>query len=366
MALQCQWAPQSATPCDCLSTHILKDKPQTLRGSRNCRDCEVCRVPADSEFSAALAIDMPAFQDPEIYRDILNALQIGVSVLDLQKKIVFWSDGAEKITGYTRLEVLGHACTDSILLHCNETSCEMCNEKCPVASALHQADTSENVIFIRHKSGYRTEVHVWVAPLRDRLGSIIGIIQTFEGEFAVHSADPNDRSMQEHGWLDAVTGLPNQPIMNSHLRETLGTFTELHVPFGIVLLEVSNLEEFRTKYGQGASRSILQVLARTLRNIVWPTDVVGTWSDSQFLVILMGCSEEAVHAVSGRMYRMLAGATITWWGQELSAKVQVGCTVARAGDTIESILRRTQANSETAATKPVRLVAASSAKGSTG
>ena len=29
------------------------------------------------------------FQDPETYRDILDELQIGVSVIDLQKKIVF-------------------------------------------------------------------------------------------------------------------------------------------------------------------------------------------------------------------------------------------------------------------------------------
>ena len=45
--------------------------------------------------AAVLRIPMSAFQDPEIYRDILNGLQIGVSVLDLGKKIVFWSDGAE-------------------------------------------------------------------------------------------------------------------------------------------------------------------------------------------------------------------------------------------------------------------------------
>jgi PAS domain-containing protein len=39
---------------------------------------------------------MPSSQDPEIYRNTLDGLQIGVSVFDLQKKIVFWSDGAEK------------------------------------------------------------------------------------------------------------------------------------------------------------------------------------------------------------------------------------------------------------------------------
>jgi PAS domain S-box-containing protein len=48
---------------------------------------------------------MPSFQDPEIYREILDGLQIGVSVVDLQRKIVFWSDGAEKVTGYARIDV---------------------------------------------------------------------------------------------------------------------------------------------------------------------------------------------------------------------------------------------------------------------
>ena len=82
---------------------------------------------------------MPAFQDPEIYRDILDGLQIGVSVLDLQKKIVFWSDGAEHITGYARIDVLGHSCAENILQHCNETSCEMCSGHCPLSAVLHDA-----------------------------------------------------------------------------------------------------------------------------------------------------------------------------------------------------------------------------------
>src|SRR5258706_11975678 len=73
--------------------------------------------------AALLPAHMPAFRDPETYRDILDGLQIGVSVLDLQKKIVFWSDGAEQITGYARIDVLGHSCADNILLHCNQVSC---------------------------------------------------------------------------------------------------------------------------------------------------------------------------------------------------------------------------------------------------
>ena len=103
----------------------------------------------------------------------------------------------------------------------------MCIDRCPIAIAFHDAKPVETMSFIHHKSGHRTQVHTWAIPLRDKHGSIIGIIQTFEGEFAIAGPDPNDRSMKEHGWLDEVTGLPNLAMMQSHLRETLGTFTEL-------------------------------------------------------------------------------------------------------------------------------------------
>jgi diguanylate cyclase (GGDEF)-like protein/PAS domain S-box-containing protein len=285
---------------------------------------------------------MPAFQDPDICRDILDGLQIGVSVLDLQNKIVFWSDGAEQITGYARIDVLGHPCTDNILQHCNQISCEMCAERCPIAAALHDAKPVEATSFIHHKSGHRTPVHTWAIPLRDKHGSIIGIIQTFEGEFSVNGPDPNDRSMRERGCLDDVTGLPNQAMMQAHLRETLGTFSELQIPFGIVCLEAQEFSQFRARYGQEAARSIMQVLARTLRNTVWPTDFVGRWSEGRFLVILSGCGEDALQAVSQRILRMMASATIKWWGEELSLRVSIGRTNALTNDTVESLLQRAQ------------------------
>jgi len=285
---------------------------------------------------------MPPFQDPEIYRDILNGLQIGVSVLDLQKKIVFWSDGAEQITGYARIDVLGHSCMDNILLHCNQNSCEMCAEKCPLAMMLHDAKPVEAVSFIHHKSGHRTQVHTWAIPLRDKHGSVIGLIQTFEGEFALAGPDPNDRSMRERGCLDDTTGLPNQAMMQAHLRETLGTFAELQIPFATVFLELPGFSQFRARYGQVAARSILKVMARTLRNTVWPTDFVGRWSEDRFLVILSGCREDALQAVTERIQKMMASATIQWWGEELRVPVAIGRTCSLTGDTVESLLRRAQ------------------------
>jgi PAS domain S-box-containing protein len=218
---------------------------------------------------------MPFFEDPETYRDILDGLQIGVSVLDLQKKIVFWSDGAEQISGYARIDVLGHSCVENILPHCNQNSCAMCTANCPMSAALHNASAVQSLSSIHNKLGHWIPVNTWSIPLRDKHGSIIGVIQTFESEITVIGPDPNDRSMKERGCVDPTTELPNQAMMQSHLRETLATFAELQIPLGLICLEVNEMEQFRSKYGQEAAKSILRVLARSLRSSVWPTDFVG-------------------------------------------------------------------------------------------
>jgi diguanylate cyclase (GGDEF)-like protein len=148
--------------------------------------------------------------------------------------------------------------------------------------------------------------------------------------------------MKERGWLDDTTGLPNQTIMLSHLRETLGSFTELHIPFGIICVQVHELAQLRARYGQEAGTSMLQVLARTLRNTVWPTDFVGRWSDSLFLAILCGCDEDALQAVTGRMHRMMSSATIVWWGEQLSIQASIGCVGALPGDSVDLLMQRAQ------------------------
>jgi diguanylate cyclase (GGDEF)-like protein/PAS domain S-box-containing protein len=283
---------------------------------------------------------MPHFTDPEIYRDILDELHIGVSVLDLHRKIVFWSDGAEEITGYARIEVLGHSCNENILLHCNHTSCEMCVEHCPLTEALHGARPLEMMGSIHHKSGHWTPVHTWAIPLRDRNGLIIGIIQTFESEFAVNGPNPNDRSMKERGCLDYATELPNQTMMHSHLRESLATFAELQIPLGVLCLQIKKLDRFRARYGIEAANSVLRALARTLRNSVWSTDFVGRWDGDRFLIILSGCDEKALEAVSARIQKITANLTIQWWGEELSVAVLISSANAVVGESVDRLMQR--------------------------
>jgi PAS domain S-box-containing protein len=64
---------------------------------------------------------MSAFDEFDVCRNILESLLTGVCVVDVQKKILFWSTGAERITGHLRHEVIGRTCIAKALLHCEQS-----------------------------------------------------------------------------------------------------------------------------------------------------------------------------------------------------------------------------------------------------
>ena len=137
--------------------------------------------------------------------------------------------------------------------------------------------------------------------------------------------------------------------MRSHLRQTLATFVEVQIPFGVLCLRLEGLQHFRASLGPEAASSLLRVVARSLESTLWTTDRIGRWSDDQFLVILNGCRAESLHAVSERVRRMLAGDGIEWWGERRSLPISIGEAAAQSGDTIDSLIERAQKSLETAA-----------------
>src|SRR5579859_2676909 len=196
---------------------------------------------------------MSLFHDADICRSILDSLPLGLCVVDLQKRIVFWSDGAEQMTGHLRHEVIGHSCIGEALLHCDQPGCEFCKEDCPVARAMKTSHTAETVGFLHHKSGYEIPVLIRAVPVHNPHGSIIGAAETFEPMQPEAGDDRRENSLKVSGCSDEVTGIATKVLMRSRLRKTLQNFIEVHVPFGILALRVEGLQHFRARLGTEAA-----------------------------------------------------------------------------------------------------------------
>ena len=301
---------------------------------------------------------MNAFHDFEICRNILESLQIGVCVVDLEKKVVFWSDGAERSTGHSRHEILGHSCDNKLMPHHNPAGSQPGHSEHPLESAIRNGKSAEAGEFFHHKAGHKILVHIRSIPVRNTQGAIIGAAESFEVQQQTASFDHHDDGLKAPACVDEVTGIANRAIMQSHLRETLGTFAELKVPFGVLCLRVEGLVQFRSGFSNEAASALMRAFAQTLEGALWRTDFVGRWSDDQFLVILNGCSEDALRAVRERIHRMLADDEIEWWGEKRTLPVSIGSASARQGDAADSLLERALRSMNTDAAQRERFAAA--------
>ncbi|MBS1850887.1 MAG: diguanylate cyclase [Acidobacteria bacterium] len=285
---------------------------------------------------------MPEIKDPALFRSILDSLQTGVCVTDREGRILFWNDGAERITGYRRHEVVGHLSGENILLHCNRKACALCGPSCPLALSLQNGKSNELQMHLHHHTGDQVPVHVWTVPVRDDHGTILLLAQSFDVPMADQAHDRRQNTLAAYGCLDETTGVPNHAFTYFQLRESLASFAQHHVPFGIITLRATDIEKFRVTYGRAAVDTLLSVFARTMKNTLPPSHFVGRWQEDQFLGILPNCSQVELHGFAEQLAKVAGHARIQWWGDELSVATTLGYALVRSGDEWEALLARAE------------------------
>lgn len=114
---------------------------------------------------------------------ILDSLNDGLYVCDTDRRIVYWSKSAERITGWSAEDVVGRRCMDNTLSHVDKDGRSLCGKEfCPLHRSMitGQKSTSPVIIFGQKKTGERIPMAVSVAPIRDENGQITGGVETFQ------------------------------------------------------------------------------------------------------------------------------------------------------------------------------------------
>ncbi|MGO9125659.1 MAG: diguanylate cyclase domain-containing protein [Terriglobales bacterium] len=284
---------------------------------------------------------MSEVRDPEVFLAVLDSLPVGVYIEDRSGTILFWNQSAERITGHKRYEVIGHSHRENILVQCNERSCPMCGESCPFRPPQTEGEGREQRLCLRHKNGRPVPVLLRITPIPGHSGTIQHVAGSFHEPHAARPAR-NRRTSVPSMCLDETTGVANHGFIEFHLRENLACFAEYRVPFGIMCLQIDHFEHLRAAYGRQATDSMLRVVAETLRSGLRPSDVLGHWGEDQFLAVLPNCGARGAERAAERVQKLVAGAGIHWWGEQLSIATSIGCAGARAGDTVESLVERAQ------------------------
>lgn len=113
---------------------------------------------------------------------ILDSLNDGVYATDVDRRIVYWSKSAERITGWPASEVVGTRCRDDVLCHVDKDGHHLCGkEYCPLHRCMvtDQASSMPLIVFAQGKQGNRIPMLVSVAQIHDASGTVVGGVETF-------------------------------------------------------------------------------------------------------------------------------------------------------------------------------------------
>src|SRR5215831_4976848 len=191
---------------------------------------------------------MSELDGPEIYRAVLDSLQTGVYLVDRDRRILFWNDGAEKITGYLRQDVVGAFCRDQIIDPGTGARNVLSDAATALSETLRDGKPTIMSVSLRHKAGHRVFVRLRAVPIRNSHGTIIGAAESFEEDISASDWNRRHDKLAGYGCVDRVTGVLNQPFTLSRLRENLATFAEHRVPFSILLVEIDGIDKLRATY----------------------------------------------------------------------------------------------------------------------
>lgn len=182
---------------------------------------------------------MSELKDPLIYREVLENLQIGVYVVDREQKIVFWNEGAEKITGYLRQDVMGRFCRPESSAQNDAQNNVLSDASETLAIALRDGKAAMAEVSLRHKSGHRIFARVRAVPIRNSDGKIIGGAQSMDESLSASEWDRRQSKLEDYGCLDPATGVLTHDVIISHLREAVATYAEAPVPFSVLVIRIA-------------------------------------------------------------------------------------------------------------------------------
>ena len=268
-------------------------------------------------------------------RDIqrmLDALKEGAYFVDRERRITYWNKAAERLTGFRSEEVVGHRCSENILVHVDCQGKNLCKAGCPLLATMEDTLTREAEVFFHHRRGHRVPVSVRTTPLEDDEGNVVGGIELFAEISPEENLRERMAELERRSLLDLLTGVPNRRYLDSELAALFALWQKSGVPFGVLFFDIDHFKGFNDTHGHDIGDRVLETTAKTLVSAVRSFDVVGRWGGEEFVGLFPNAERETLASIGERLRSAVEATWIEADGQRLSVTVSIGGASAAKED----------------------------------
>ena len=274
------------------------------------------------------------------YMNLFDNMSDGVYFVDRERRITYWNRAAEKITGFASHEVVGKRCADNILIHIDASGNNLCTGMCPLAKTIKDGLPREADVYLHHKQGHRVPVWIRATPLRNEKNNIVGGAELFSDASPQHLMIQRIQDLEELALIDSLTQLSNRKYLESEIHKSLQEKERYNLSFAILFIDIDNFKQFNDIYGHDVGDRILQLLAQTLKASARPFDLFGRWGGEEFIGLLRNVDHGALVTIGNRCRILVEKSYMTFKETFINVSISLGGTLAKKGDSIQTILKR--------------------------
>jgi diguanylate cyclase (GGDEF)-like protein/PAS domain S-box-containing protein len=265
---------------------------------------------------------------------LLNINHAGIICVDEQCNIAVFNQGAEKLFGYRREEVLGKPVTLLICRHYRSKEKHRIAALTRIARDSQLGFKTDNII-CKRKNGVRFPTEISLSQ-----GTLPG-----HPLYTLMVHDMTKRVEREHQLAhlaehDQLTDLPNRALLNERLQAGIARAHRYGRKLAVVFMDLDNFKPINDHHGHEAGDCLLQAVAARLIDTMRQSDTVSRIGGDEFIVCLEHIKNEtdAIAATDKIVDSLRQPFQIL--GQQIEVSASVGIAVyPDHGDEAGTLLR---------------------------
>jgi diguanylate cyclase (GGDEF)-like protein/PAS domain S-box-containing protein len=276
------------------------------------------------------------FEEKERAQVTLQSIGDGVITTDAEGRVDYINPVAQELAGLEIRNARGKP-IDKIMTIINEHT--RASVENPVLRCLKEGRVialAENSVLINHQ-GIEIAIQDSAAPIRDRIGNIIGAVMVF------HDVSKESRLFRQLSYQashDALTGLINRREFENRLVAALdnanGQNGHAHA---LLYFDLDQFKVVNDTFGHTAGDELLRQVSELVQSNIRSTDVLARLGGDEFGILLERCTEQRANDVAEAIRSAVEAFRFTWQDACASVRCSIGIVmVNKDSQSIASVM----------------------------
>jgi len=272
-----------------------------------------------------LNLEEKAVEEEEKFRVLSSAARDAIVMMDINGMITFWNNGAERIFGFTREEVMGKELHKFLA---PDYYYEDHRKAMPFFRSSGEGKFIGKTIELKALTKDQTIITVELSLTSVKLHNewnAIGIMRDISDRIkAKEEIIRAYKKMDVLAHTDHLTQLSNRLDMMEKLNYECSRFERSAVQFSIAIGDVDGFKEINDTYGHQAGDMVLTNIAQLLKESTRKQDIVGRWGGEEFILMYPKTNLQGALIVTEKIRKSIDDAEFEYDGKKIHATITFG------------------------------------------